>query len=585
MPALITKKEFLLRLYSAHGGTIVRLRTPAYTSSSANHRVRCTQCDHVWPAGGTLISKQPSGCPKCAREITASKLSTTLKDFELQLKAVHGDSIEYIGGYTKVGAKARFNCTMCGHNWSTKCISLTKTNPHGCPQCAVKNTSLGRIKTTAQFKQEMYKCHGTTISVLGEYVGCKEGIRVQCNECLHAWSPMPDTLVGANVHGCPQCKATYLGLLSTKSKLTYEQQLYKAHGDKIKLISDYCKQTSNLQFQCDKGHTWWTKYTHALISDDPSGCPHCSNVISKGEASLFEYIKYYMLDAEQSVRITRDPKTGGLLEWDIFIPSKNIAIEYNGVYFHSYPKKAKDYHAVKSQASLVQHSVRVIHISDIDWKTNTNVVKKTLKHILGITTERYHARKLTVVCKDKLTTSRRSFYRKNHLQGDPTNGVSFALVDGAGHIKALMTFAQIQSVRGTSRKEGSWELVRYATKGSVIGGASRLFTAFVREYDPTYILSYSQNDWFDGSIYPLLGFCLVKECGHDYRTVWDNVLRHKSYTRRLNLAKLLGSKFDINETEQQNLINNCIPILYDSGKKKWEWKRDFDQYEEALKSI
>lgn len=573
MPAKISKKEFLLRLAKAHDDTIKRLRIPAYTASDVSHRVRCTVCGHIWSANGhSLTCKKPSGCPQCANTKCASKLTTTLDNFLKQLKKVHGINIKYVEGYTKVGAKATFECNVCKHMWKPKCISLTKTNPHGCPQCGSIKASTSRIKTTAQFKQEVFSCHGTAISVLGEYAKCKNKIKVQCNQCLHMWKPMPDTLVGANPHGCPQCKATYLGQLSTKSESAYKQQLFNAHRGKITLISEYKKQTSNLQFQCHEGHTWWTRQTHALIASDPSGCPLCSSIVSKGEAALFKFVKRHAADAQQSVRRTRDPRTGGLLEWDIFIPSLNIAIEYNGVYYHSFPKKPKDYHAYKSQLSLEQHNVRVIHVSDIEWKTNTKVVKKTLKHIMGITTERYYARKLTVVKIDKLTTTYRQFYCKNHLQGDPTYGISFALVSENRQIRALMSFAPIQSVRGTSRVEGSWELVRYATKGSVVGGASKLFTAFLREYAPTYILSYSQNDWFDGAIYPLLGFIKVKDCKHDYRTVWDNKLFHKSYTRRANLSKLLGAKFEPNETEQQNLINNNIPILYDSGKIKWEWK-------------
>jgi ssDNA-binding Zn-finger/Zn-ribbon topoisomerase 1 len=452
------------------------------------------------------------------------------------------------------------------------CISLTKTNPHGCPKCADKKAGLLRIRTLKQFKQEVRICHGDEILVLGKYIKSKTPIEVTCTSCNHIWSPSPDNLIGISPHGCPKCKAAKLGLLNTKSEKVFKRQLKKIHAGHIKLISEYSKQGQDLQFKCSKEHIWWSKYAVDMISPTRrQGCPQCGNIVSKGEAKLFKFIKRIAPDAQQSVRITKDPRTGGMLEWDIYVPSKSIAIEYNGIYFHSYPKKDKDYHAMKSQQSLSQHSVRVIHVTDLEWKCNTKVVKKTLKHILGTTENRYFARKLKVVKRERLTSVRRAFYQKNHLQGDPTNGISYALVRDDGAIVALMSFAPVQSVRGTVKEEGKWELVRYATKGSVVGGASRLFTAFLREYSPTYILSYSQNDWFDGSIYPLLGFTKIKNCGHDYRTLWGNELRHKSYTRRSNLQKLLGSNFDPVVSEQQNLINNKVPILYDSGKIKWEW--------------
>jgi hypothetical protein len=261
------------------------------------------------------------------------------------------------------------------------------------------------------------------------------------------------------------------------------------------------------------------------------------------------------------------------MQWDVYVPSKSIAIEYNGIYFHSYPRRPKDYHRIKSTQSILE-GVRLIHVSDIDWNANKPLVKKTLKHALGITknSERFYARKLSLNTRPKLTASYRSFYTRNHLQGAPRKGISYTLVDERNAIKAIMTFCPVQSIRGVKSGEDYYELIRYASRGSVVGGASRLFTAFLRDYEPKRILSYSQNDWFEGGLYEQLGFTLIKDCGQDYRTVWGGKLRHKSYTRRNRLPSLLRDSFDPSISEIKNLINNKVPILYDSGKIKWEWR-------------
>ena len=571
MAAKMNKSAFLKRLLDAHDGSIIRLPAP-YNNSSEKHTVKCLTCNHTWEASGySLTSKKPNGCPKCAKKANASRLTTTLKDFEVQLFNAHGGSITYISGYTKVGSTVTVKCKLCGNVWSPKAISLIKTNPHGCNVCAIKRTGLARIKTLAQFKQEVFSCHGTSISVLGKYVGCKDPIHVSCYFCGHEWNPTPDNLVGVAPHGCPECKRVTVGLANTKTEFTFTEQLRKAHGGKIKLISDYSKQTSNLQFKCNKKHTWWTNQTYALIAPNPSGCPHCGNIRSRGETKLFKFVKKYAPDAIHSIRLTINPETGWPVEWDIYIPSLSLAIEYNGVYYHSLEHKLPEYHSTKSKESLLQHGVRVIHVTDVEWRNNNRVVRKTLKHLLGVSQHRYYARKLQIVRKEKLTGPRRSFYQKNHLQGAPTNGISYALTKENGAIVALMTFSTIQSVRGMMKQDNHYELVRYATRGSVVGGASRLFTAFLRDYNPSYILSYSQNDWFDGALYPLLGFTKVHDCGPDYRTLWNGELRHKSYTRRGNLQKLLGDNFDPDLTERQNLVENNILIYYDSGKIKWEW--------------
>ncbi len=571
MPSKIDKKTFLEKLRQAHGGKIIRLKNPAYTKSDTSHTVRCTECGHVWAASGyTLTSKNPNGCPKCALKIKSGKLTTPENIFIKQLKSVHGTSIRLLDGYTKVGDKANFICNVCKHTWSTKCISLIKTNPHGCPSCATLQQGIIHTKTQAEFELEMEIYHGNKIKVLGTYTKSKSPIKVQCTACNHIWNPTPDNLTAVNPHGCPKCKAYTLGLKNSKTRDQFVKQLKLSHKGTIKLVGGYKKQTSELEFQCNKGHKWSTNQTYALIAKNPSGCPYCSKAISKGEKELFNWIKRYLPEAQPSKRLVTHPETGGKLQWDIYIPSKNIAVEYNGVYFHSYPRKTKHYHAIKSKCSLEQHGVRVIHITDVEWKTNSKVVKKTLKHLLGLSKERYYARKLVLHTTQKLTSSIRSFYEKNHLQGSPRKGISYVLTEGKS-IKAVMTFCAVQSVRGTRHDTGTYELIRYASKGSVVGGASKLFTAFLRHYNPKVVLSYSQNDWFNGGLYTTLGFTKVKDCGADYRTVWEGRLRHKSYTRRTRLEKLLGENFDPSLTERQNLINNGIPIIYDSGKIKWKW--------------
>ena len=56
-------------------------------------------------------------------------------------------------------------------------------------------------------------------------------------------------------------------------------------------------------------------------------------------------------------------------------------------------------------------------------------------------------------------------------------------------------------------KEG-WCLCRFVTKENmvVIGGASKLFNMFIKEYDPEKVISFSDNDVFSGEVYEKLGF-------------------------------------------------------------------------------
>lgn len=79
-------------------------------------------------------------------------------------------------------------------------------------------------------------------------------------------------------------------------------------------------------------------------------------------------------------------------------------------------------------------------------------------------------------------------------------------------------------------KNACWTLSRYATRITVVGGASRLFAAFLREHQPDVVKSYSDNRYFDGGLYERLGFRLDSELPPDY-AVWHPWLglRSKSH--------------------------------------------------------
>jgi hypothetical protein len=49
------------------------------------------------------------------------------------------------------------------------------------------------------------------------------------------------------------------------------------------------------------------------------------------------------------------------MELDIYIPEHNLAIEFNGTYYHSFKFKNKDYHFTKSKLCEDKH-IRLIHI-------------------------------------------------------------------------------------------------------------------------------------------------------------------------------------------------------------------------------
>lgn len=129
-----------------------------------------------------------------------------------------------------------------------------------------------------------------------------------------------------------------------------------------------------------------------------------------------------------------------------------------------------------------------------------------------------------------------------------------------------------------------YEIVRYATVSQtiVIGGASKLLKHFEKEYDPDYILSYSDNDFFSGDVYSKLGFSFVSygEKSIDYQWVKKDLTEivprqmaqpwrlQREYPELYEEAKSKGISI-----ENYVMVNKDYYKVYRCGNSKWEWRK------------
>ena len=89
---------------------------------------------------------------------------------------------------------------------------------------------------------------------------------------------------------------------------------------------------------------------------------------------------------------------------DIYIPNKNLAIEFDGIYWHSEQhllcngitdsyelKKIKNLALIKTEL-CEKLGIRLIHILDIDWIENKEIYKSMISSALGIYSKKIMAR-------------------------------------------------------------------------------------------------------------------------------------------------------------------------------------------------
>ena len=254
---------------------------------------------------------------------------------------------------------------------------------------------------------------------------------------------------------------------------------------------------------------------------------------------------------------------------DILIPSLNLAIEADGVYWHSETVgRDRKYHLTKTNACK-SRGINLIHIWDNEWYSKQDIVKSKLLSLLG-KSETIYGRKCKITEVDPKTA--KNFLNNNHLQKSVNAKVCLGLTY-KDELVALMTF-------GKSRfGENHWEMLRFCNKTylTVVGGASKLFSHFVKNYQPTSVVSYCNLRWGTGRMYERLGFQCVKENTgpnymyfnrNGYSAKCDLFSRMKFQKHKL---KDIVDFFDPNLTEWENMQLNGFDRVWDCGNSKWIW--------------
>ena len=287
---------------------------------------------------------------------------------------------------------------------------------------------------------------------------------------------------------------------------------------------------------------------------------------SRGENELFEFVSDIRSDAVQGVR-GKIPSRAKM-EIDIFIPSLNIGIEYNGCYTHSIDKKDKNYHSEKTKLFSDQ-GIRIIHIWEDSWDTNREVIKNFLKNILSSNTERTYARNgiVSVVSKEEAI----DFFDKHHIQGAPQMAETIGLfLDGV--LVSAMAFQKIaKNVKKLSNGNGV-ELVRFANINCV-GSFSKLLVYYAKTNDISYVTSFADLDIVDptNNVYMKNGFSISAYIPPDYK-YFDP--RTKKREHKFKYRKSYFSKLGIDitdKTEWELAKDHRLLRCYDSGKIRYVW--------------
>lgn len=295
-------------------------------------------------------------------------------------------------------------------------------------------------------------------------------------------------------------------------------------------------------------------------------CKKCNpnNSSNKYHKEISEFITSLNVSFSENNRYIIKP-----LELDFFIPDYNIAIEFNGNYWHSERNgnKNKNYHINKT-ILCEKHNIRLIHIFEDEWILKKDIIKSMIKNVLQKTVVRIFARKCQIT--QIFEEQKQFFLKNNNIYGDCKSDFVYAL-EYNHQIVAAITFNKI--------KNNNLELMRFCSilNSSVIGGFSKLLKHAIKNLNPNEIIAFAdfrythvnnimyQNNCFkkDGIVPPTY-FYFKK---NNFLIRYDKIVFDKKAL--LSLAPNVPEFFSEWEIAQYLGMDR----IWDCGKIRFKWKK------------
>lgn len=330
----------------------------------------------------------------------------------------------------------------------------------------------------------------------------------------------------------------------------------------LKLSDDQLEKLNNVDWLVDQHHT--KKRTISNIATELT--VDKQTILSKFYTNNIKIFRYQtsMMERELAMFIQSNTDVDILLndrtvlhpkELDIYIPQYKLALEFNGLFWHSEcAKKDKWYHYNKTQG-CVDSGIQLIHIFEDDWIQNKPLVKEMILHKMGKSkSKRIYARNCE--CVEVSTKDKKAFFDAYHIQGNGPSSIQYGLTI-SGELVCVMGFIL--------KSDGICYLNRYATSGIIVGGFNKVLQHFLKYHtDITQVVSFADREVSNGNLYIKSGFELDSISPPDYKYIVNNRRIHKFNFRKSTLKQIFDD-YDGALSETEMMKNHKIPRIWNAG--------------------
>ncbi len=321
---------------------------------------------HEWEE---TVDKRASGrgCPFCSnRRVLPGYNDLATKEPKLAKEwddDKNGDlkPEDFVYGSTK---KVHWKCATCSFEWVATIRDRRKG--HGCWQCSEKQKQQSRLATYRKkngtaaelpFIEEWYQEKNGDKTPEDYTPRSNQKVWWKCQKCGHEW----EATIGnrANGRGCPCCANKVIvpginDLATTHPDLANEW--HPTNNGELKPTEVFAGSARKVWWQCPRGHSYKASLLHRSQGTECSVC-NSGRQTSFAEQAVFFYVKQICPDAENRVLGLLSDR----MELDVYIPSRRLAIEYDGSFWHKEDKLERD---IAKFEQCKRHGIHLIRIKE-----------------------------------------------------------------------------------------------------------------------------------------------------------------------------------------------------------------------------
>lgn len=341
---------------------------PEKLSSKSNKKAwwRCSH-GHSWEME---IYHRTNGraCPYCSNKRVLpgyNDLSTLFPSIAAEWNYEKNSNLDILSCVKGSARDAWWRCSVCGHEWHAK-IRARTLRGSGCPECAKLKRAESRHASTLKKKGGIFDSklleewdYKKNAKAPENYSsGSNESVWWKCGNCGYEWQARVANRTILN-RGCPCCTRKTVARGKNDLGTTHPELAKEWHPTKngnLKPHQVLAGSARKVWWLCPMGHEYRSSLLHR---GHGTNCPICNSgrQTSFAEQAVFFYVKHKFPDAENRVRGI----LGRRMELDIYIPSLNTAVEYDGVFWHSERNRKRD--SFKYKECLL-HGIKLIRIRE-----------------------------------------------------------------------------------------------------------------------------------------------------------------------------------------------------------------------------